>query len=365
MCLPIRRLVTALVLVGALVGSASAQTDSQAAAIAWRLLDYLAVDYGGAVAEDGRIVSPSEYDEMVEFAQQVHDRLTALPVAPAQPSLVARTESLQAAISRKASPAEVAGLAKRLKDDLLAAYPVPLAPAAPPDLVRGAALYADQCAACHGARGAGDGPAGKDLKPPPVAFNEAVRARVRSAFGLYQVIDQGLEGTAMASFAHLPAEDRWALAFFIGTLASSAADSERGKTLWQSDPALREKVPNLQALTLMTEAELAKDVGDDKALALMAWLRRHPDAIAPGTGQTLGLARRKLAESVAAYEAGDHKKATDLALSAYLDGFEPLEPSLKARDDALMVRIESAMIDFRATLAKGESVEAMRERRRG
>ena len=45
--------------------------DGQPAAIAWRLLDYLGVDYGGAVADGGRIVSPSEYDEMVEFAQQV------------------------------------------------------------------------------------------------------------------------------------------------------------------------------------------------------------------------------------------------------------------------------------------------------
>jgi high-affinity iron transporter len=32
----------------------------------WRLLDYLAVDYPGAV-RDGRIVSQAEYDEMREF----------------------------------------------------------------------------------------------------------------------------------------------------------------------------------------------------------------------------------------------------------------------------------------------------------
>jgi len=43
-----------------------------------------------------------------------------------------------------------------------------------------------------------------------------------------------------------------------------------------------------------------------------------------------------MAESVAGYAGGDRKKATDLALSPYLDGFEPLEPSLKARDSALL-----------------------------
>lgn len=345
-----------------LAALAWAQADNQAAAVAWRLLDYLGVDYGGAVGPDGRIVSQSEYDEMVEFSQQVHDRLSALPATPAQPSLVTRAEALQGAIARKAGPSEVAVLTKSLKDDLLAAYPVPLAPTKAPDLARGAALYAEQCASCHGATGAGDGPAAKELKPPPVAFSDAGRANARSIFGLYQVIDQGLDGTAMASFAHLPSDDRWTLAFYVGTLAYSAANAENGRQLWQSEPALREKIPNLQALTQITQAELAQSLGEDKALGLMAWLRRHPEAITSSSERTLVLARRKLAESVAANQAGDRKKATDLALSAYLDGFEPLEPILKARDGALLVRIEAAMVDFRTTITRGASTEALSER---
>jgi high-affinity iron transporter len=361
MRLAVRWTATALLVLGGLVVSAWGQTDNQGAAVAWRLLDYLGVDYEGAVADDGRIVSQSEYGEMVEFAQQVRDRLAALSAKPAQPSLVAHAEALQAAIARKAPPAEIARLTKSLKDDLLVAYPVPLAPAKAPDLARGAALYAEQCASCHGVTGAGDGPAAKGLDPPPVAFTDAARARARSVFGLYQVIDQGLEGTAMASFAHLPSDDRWNLALYVSTLASSAADTERGKQLWQTDPALRDKVPNLQALAQVTQAELAPAMGDDKARDLVAYLRRHPDALTSGSAQSFGLARRKLAESVSAYEAGDRKKATDLALAAYLDGFEPLEPSLKARDDALIERIESAMVDFRSAITKGEGVEALRE----
>jgi|SRR5579883_792708 len=358
----IRPLAAGLFMMAALaVSSASARADDQAAAIAWRLLDYLGVDYHGAVVDDGRIVSQPEYDEMVEFAQQVRDRLKALPARPAQLSLVNRIEALQAAIARKAPPAEIAGLTKSLKDDLLAAYPVPLAPAKAPDLARGAALYAQHCASCHGATGAGDGSAAKGLEPPPVAFTDMARARARSPFGLFQVIAQGLDGTAMASFAHLPADDRWALAFLVGTLASSSGDAERGKQLWQGDPALHEKISSLQALTQMTQAELAQGIGEDKARDLVAYLRRHPEAVTSGSAQTLVLARRKLAESISAYEAGDRNKATDLALSAYLDGFEPLEPTLKARDAALMVRIESAMIDFRSAIPKGESVEALRE----
>ncbi|MFX4493807.1 c-type cytochrome, partial [Acinetobacter baumannii] len=80
-------------------------------------------------------------------------------------------------------------LAKALAADLLVAYPVPLAPSKVPDLVNGAALYQQQCAACHGATGAGDGQDAKGLTPRPTAFTDESRARQRSVFGLYQVID--------------------------------------------------------------------------------------------------------------------------------------------------------------------------------
>src|SRR3546814_20379884 len=41
---------------------------------AWRLLDYMAVDYGGAVS-GGQVKSAYEYDEMNEFAASVSARL--------------------------------------------------------------------------------------------------------------------------------------------------------------------------------------------------------------------------------------------------------------------------------------------------
>ncbi|KAK0358715.1 hypothetical protein LTR94_034273, partial [Friedmanniomyces endolithicus] len=44
--------------------------------------------------------------------------------------------------------------------------------------------------------------------------------------------------------------------------------------------------------------------------------------------------------SEAAYRRGDRKAATDAALSAYLDGVEPIEPALGARDSALLRRVE-------------------------
>jgi mono/diheme cytochrome c family protein len=38
-------------------------------------------------------------------------------------------------------------------------------------------LYAEKCAACHGASGNGDGPAGQAMTPPPVPFSTALKGK--------------------------------------------------------------------------------------------------------------------------------------------------------------------------------------------
>ena len=129
----------ALGLVGAAPTIASAQ-DAASSQTAWRLLDYLAVDYSGAV-QNGQIISPPEYAEMNEFAAQVRERIAALPVHPAQPGLVSKARALEAAIIAKQDPTAVAGQAHALAAELLVAYPTPLAPVRTPDLPRGAALF--------------------------------------------------------------------------------------------------------------------------------------------------------------------------------------------------------------------------------
>src|SRR5258706_11857758 len=52
----------------------------------WQILDYLADDYRGAVA-NGRIVSASESAEMREFAAAIRAQLHALPAVPASAAL--------------------------------------------------------------------------------------------------------------------------------------------------------------------------------------------------------------------------------------------------------------------------------------
>jgi high-affinity iron transporter len=111
---------------------------------------------------------------------------------------------------------------------------------------RGQALYAQNCASCHGLNGDGHGPDAAKLDPVPVAFADATRARQRSPFALYQVIGQGLDGTAMRSFSELSSQDRWDLAFYIGRFAFT--DAAKGEQLWKSDAALRQQVSILPRL---------------------------------------------------------------------------------------------------------------------
>jgi high-affinity iron transporter len=335
-----------------------AEETTPSAQVAWRLLDYLAVDYSGAVA-DGAVISASEYAEMQEFSGSVRERIASLPPVSAQPALVREADELVAAIARKAAPEDVEARAHQLASHLLVAYPMPLAPSSAPDLARGAALYAEQCSACHGATGRGDGANARGLNPPPVAFANAARARQRSTFGLYQVISQGLDGTAMASFAHLPSDDRWALAFYVGSFAFDESAAHRGEQRWTADAQLRSRFPDLQTLTQVTPATLAAQIGEPDATQVIAYLRRHPEAVLQRS-DTLGVARAKLAQSLTRYEAGDRRGAQELALSAYLDGFEPVEPTLGARDRALLTRIESAMGAFRASLTAGAPVSDVR-----
>ena len=349
----LKRAVLGLLALLAVALPSAASANAAAVQTSWRLLDYIAVDYPGAV-QDGRIVSDAEYAEMREFSATVAQRLAALPAHPQRDELVAGAAALRQAVESRAAPAEVDRRARALAAALLAAYPVPLAPSAAPDLARGAALYAQHCASCHGADGSARTPAAAALDPAPIAFTDGVRARERSLFALYQVIGQGLEGTAMQSFAQLPAQDRWALAFRAGGFASPLALVEEGRRIWESDGAVRAEIPDLETLVSLTPAALAVRIGDPRASAVMAYLRANPSVLAPqGAGPSLSVARTLLGRSLAAYRSGNRDQAAELALAAYLEGFEPVEALLAARDGRLVAEVEREMGGLRAAIGRG------------
>ena len=343
------------------MSAANAQTPASAVQTTWRLLDYVAVDYPGAV-KDGRVISTSEFAEMREFTATAENQIRTLPKSSSLPSLISQAEALQAKVDAKAPAGAIAQAARQLGADLLKAYPVPLAPAQLPDLNRGNALFQTTCAACHGATGHGNGPAAASLDPKPVNFTDNKRARERSIFALEQVIDQGIGGTAMQSFASLPAQDRWNLAFKVSTFAYPPDQAAEGKRIWESDVALRSRIPDLSTLATITPATLAQQVGEEKATAVIAYLRSSPLAVEAPQGNSLAITRSRLAASVRAYANGNREEARKLALSAYLDGFEPVEPILAARNAELMHGIEAGMGEFRGAISQGRPVSEIQSK---
>jgi high-affinity iron transporter len=352
-----RLILTLLAAIGAFgAHAASARTETEEVQTIWRLLDYVAVDYSGAVTNGG-VASTVEYAEMTEFSATVRKGISTLPATSARARLVAEAGRLEAAIASKSDPDKVSALARGLASELLAAYPVPLAPGKTPDPRRGAEIYQENCASCHGMQGDGQGPLAKTLDPAPIDFTAAERARKRSLFALYQVIGQGLEGTSMPSFAHLGPDDRWAVATYVGGFAFK--DVAAGERLWKQDPSVREQVGNLQDFTNLSPESLGRTLGQKRADALTAYLRADPMGLNGTAPASLAVARAKLAQSLGAYRKGDRNEAKRLALSAYLDGFEPVEPILTTRDSALMARIETAMADYRGAIGRGLPVDVI------
>ncbi|MES2318856.1 MAG: cytochrome c/FTR1 family iron permease [Pseudomonadota bacterium] len=336
---------------------AEAPVDQRAKQV-WQLLDYIAVDYGSAV-KDGAVVSKDEYAEMMEFASAAARQLGELPAGAAAASLRAQAQKLQQLIAQKADPELVGTQARQLAKALLLAYPVTMAPKASPDLTLGARLYQNQCSACHGATGRADGPLAASLNPAPIAFTDMARARQRTPFALHQIISNGVGGTSMPAFAALSDDERWALAFYASTLSNTDSERQAGARLWASDRRQQNVVADLAALSATSEATLAASLGDQPARALLAYLRSTPAAVVSVTPDTLALAKTRLSDSVQALQRGDHAEARRLALSAYLDGFEPVEPALAAKNKYLFEEIEKAMGSYRGALGSGSVASAL------
>jgi len=156
-----------------------AQGTPEQAQLILHLLDYVAVDYPQCV-QDGTVLDQSEYDEQVEFSQQVLTLLRQLSAHAAQSSLLSQAEQLVMLIQGRRPGPEVSALAHQLYGEIIRTYNVEIAPKHPPDLPTAAVLYQAQCAACHGLQGRGDGPAGANLDPVPSNFHDRQRMDQRS-----------------------------------------------------------------------------------------------------------------------------------------------------------------------------------------
>lgn len=185
---------------------------------------------------------------------------------------------------------------------------------APATNAPGEGIYAQRCAGCHGATGAGDGPLVAALTKIPVELNSFAWAAERSDAQIVEAIRAGVRGTAM--------------------------------------PPTRD----------LEDAEFAQLVAHVRALSLTdvpSTLLAASDSLdAAGVAQrVMGI----LDEALSAARAGRRSDAGDLAFDAYI-AFEPLETPARARNPGLVATMERHFADFKGAVKGDDFRSAERAR---
>ena len=317
-----------------------------------QLVDYMGVDYPEAV-QDGQIINEFEYVEMVEFAERIQGEISQLENTAVKDELTTISGELTDAVNNRMDPFMIAEQTQAMRRMLMSNFDIVLTPRTPPDLGRAQQLYATQCVSCHGETGHGDGIAGVGMEPAPTDFHDLERARQRSLFGLYNTITLGVEGTTMPPWPNMDDEERWAMAFYVGSLIKDEAMMASGEAAWNESPL------SLNDAATLSPAELSQSRESGESLSF--WIRNNPEQLFTNQSDPLTISRELLAESLRSYQSGDMESAQDQAITAYLEGFELIEAPLSNVDSDLMRRTEGAMIAYRQAIAQGVSNDALEQ----
>lgn len=271
----------------------------------WRLAGSVAVEAACVLAIFGVVtalgVSPPARHEQPDWPLSFRLALDAAPEAwplvlvGSQITVLGVVAALAALLLRAArlpllaggGVLVLAGLALALPPLATDAYPTtyqrPAVPYHAAAIAAGAALYARECAACHGATGGGDGPAARAFAPPPPDLR-AHHAALHTAGDLYWWITHGLR--AMPAFGHLAAEQRWSLVNYVRALGAAEAARRLGVAVEPDRPWLA--APDFAFSVGPTPARALRDYRGARAVLVVLY--------------TLPGSRPRLAELAARYD---------------------------------------------------------------
>lgn len=353
----------------------------------------VAVDeYAKGVDASGRIISAVELEEATGFLSDARDVARRL-VSPTADAVRLILDSLSVAAARRVVPAQITQLYLKFVDALGTEGALDL-PTRPVDVGRGRVLYEANCAQCHGASGAGDGPAAKTITPPPEPIGSGAAMNTVTPALMYRVVSVGVAGTMMTSWAaKFSSDDRWAIVAYVISLRASDADRTSGASLLRlrcsrcdgaSPPASRSfawqaERSDSQIVAAMAAGDTAAGLNGRAATAaersrMVAALRASPivtprlDQAAPTTdpADPRAAARRALRLVDDALTAAHERRASDaadLAFDAYI-AFEPLEAGARMRNPGLVADMERHFADFKGAVKAGDIGAAETERGR-
>lgn len=338
-------------------------------------------EYAKGVDANGRVTSALEHEEATGFLREAKD-VAARLTTPNGDAVRAVLDTLEKAAVARAP----VGLVRTLYDAFSLALGAEGAldmPTRQVDLARGRALYATNCAACHGPTGGGGPAQGAGALAPPAIGHDSVMRDVTPALA-YRIVSVGIQGTAMAGFTALSVDERWDVVAYVNSLRATEGARARGREVlaricprcdgapaaaqafdWQarhSDAAIAAMLRSGDPATgLLASGPLSASEADALVAALRASAVVTPMvAQGEGTRDPRAAARSvmdRLEGAVAAARAGRQTAAADLAFDAYI-AFEPLETNARMRDPALIARMEREFADFHSAMKDGNLREA-------
>ncbi len=313
-----------------------------------QLAEYVGVDYSAAI-EQGVIVNADEFQEMIEFSALIVSKIQEID-SKSRRRLLKPAQNLQQAVIQKSSLNKVREYSAALRRALLAIMPAMNLPNNLLSLENTQRLFQENCASCHGVLGKGDGALAKQLSPEPTNFTDKERANNRSLLGLFDAISNGLDETAMPAFTQLKEQQRWSLAFYVGSLAFTSAKDAN---------IVRTALPKLGDWVNYSPRQVAENYNNLTA-AQVEQLRADARVFFSQSSSPISTTKSQLRFALQAHEKQQYKLASTLAVSAYLDGFELVENSLDARDSTLRKAIEENLIALRQLIKSNEQTEELK-----
>ena len=362
-------------------------------------------EYGKAVDSRGRLISDAEYREAVDFLADA--RLVAARLSGDRAEGVrAALDSIIAAVHARRDPATLAELRTRFVGALGADGALEL-PSRAPDVAAGRALFARDCASCHGVAGGGNGPAARGMDPAPPAIGTVAAMRDVSPALAYRITSVGVKGTPMVAWAgRLSVDDRWNIVAYLTSLRSTPGQVAEGEGLFVqgcaschgalgagdglASHALSKLPPEIGSFAWQAEhsdAQLAdvirrgvpgtamppsRALSDAEVGSVVAYVRTLPARLgsvpavaAAEESLEAGAAARRvmvlLDDALGAARGGRASEAGDKAFDAYL-AFEPIESPARAKSPGLVASMERHFADFKGAVRANDLRTAERAR---
>ncbi len=336
-----------------------------------RVLDLLrgvAGEYAEAFDDQGHLVRPIELEEAGLLLAEARDLVPRLGIDAAD------VRRIEQAVADRAAQDVVVDLTSALATRVTAATGVALQPlpALAPSVERGAALFHENCASCHGADGRGDGAESRRLGLTPANFTDLAFMQVETPDDFFNVVTLGRRRSGMPAWSDaLSVQQRWDVVRYLWSLTHTPAVVEQGRALLTSTcGACGEGLAPPVELASKSDADLRAALESGAAagavarleeparVAVVAALRaRAFDGLVAATDSTTPAraersARDALAEVhglldavVAARGRGDAETSA-LATDAYMR-FEPYEKRLGAVEPGLVRRVEEGFVRLR------------------